>query len=363
MALGVISDRGIMEFIRKGRIYSSKEIKELQIQPSSIDLTLGSKGFCLPSSEIPIVRNLEEFFQSTASYEIDLSEERFLHSGQVYVVKLNEGLKLPEHFRAKANPKSSTGRVDVHVRLLCEKGEQFDNVPKGYKGNLWLEICPNSFDIVCKEGISLNQLRIFNTNSRGLNNGELYDLHQEEGILFELNNGRRRKVRNIEYFIDEEGLNIRLDLSRKISGYVAKKGAPAVNLLRRDNPASEYFEEVSPKKGKITVSKDSFYILNSSDIIRIPDGYCAEVLPVDTNYGEYRAHYAGFFDPGFNAQGVLELRNTGVTDINLKDRQKIAKIRFFHLKEPSVNIYGKKIKSNYQGQKGPQLAKFFDVSK
>ncbi len=362
MAIGVVSDKEIKKLISDGSILSKSGIREEQIQPSSIDLTIGAKGFCVNSSSIPESDNLTDFFQSRSNYKLDLSKETFLHKGYVYVVQLNEFLKLPEYLQAKANPKSSIGRTDIHVRLITENGKSFDKIAGGYKGELWIEICPRSFDIICKEGISLNQLRVFNTNSRGLNSGELSTLHKEEGILF-YPIQKMKKIDSLENLLDNGELNIRLDLSNKISGYTAKKYAPPVNLLRKDNRASEYFEMVNIKNKEIIISEDSFYILNSFEIINIPEGYCAEFLEVDTSSGEFRAHYAGFFDPGFCAQGVLELRNIGGTPFTIKDKQKIATVRYFQLKELPEKVYGRKINSTYQGQKGPKLAKFFDMKK
>lgn len=356
MIMGVFPDKEILSLIKKGNIKSEKEFKKEQVQPSSLDLTLSSKGFCIPYSSIPSSKNLEEYFNDIKCYDLDVLKNGFLHKGKTYVFKLNESLNLPENIAGKANPKSSIGRTDIHVKLITENGKYFDNVAKGYKGQLWLEINPHSFDIKIKEGMSFNQLRIFDNNSKKLTLEELMFLHNKEGILFN-RFGVKISSNNVENFFKDGEVDMSVDLGNEISGYVAKQNPSLiVDLSKRNHISKSYFDKIG--NGDLIVNKDNFYILNSSEVINIPQGYCAEVVAVNTNSGEFRAHYAGFFDPGFRAQGVLELRNHG-GDFLLKDGQKIASLNFYHLRENSENFYGKSLKSNYQGQSGPKLSKFF----
>jgi len=365
MGMGVFSDSGLRWLIAGRIIQSKSKIKEEQIQPSSLDLTLGNKGFCLPFSSIPPKGDLEEYFQKIKNYQIDLRKKTFFHKKNVYVIEINESLNLPEYFTAKANPKSSIGRTDIHVRLITENGPRFDMVSGGYKGKLWLEFYSNSFDVILKEGISLNQLRILDKNSEKLSESKLICLHRDQGILFnkgKLTINSKLKQEVIEPFLREGVVDIRLDLGNKISGYVAKPNTPPVDLLKKDNPASKFFDVIKIIDGKIIIPRGVFYILNSLEIINIPSNYCAEMSDVETISGEFRAHYAGFFDPGFFAQGVVELRNLGAPFL-LKHGQKIASLNFYNLKFPSKKVYGKHMGSTYQHQKGPTLAKFFDMNK
>ena len=358
MVMGVFSDEGLKELISKKVILSKDKIKRDQVQPSSIDLRLGAEGFCLPYSSIPSEEdNLRNYFDSIDHYKVDLREEGFLHKGNIYVIKLQEGLDLPSHLAARSNPKSSIGRSDVHVRLITERGKFFDKVSSGYKGDLWLEIVPRSFDINVKEGMFLNQLRIFDEQNRMLGEDELIGVHREEGILFGKN-----KLESIASSLNEGIISLELGLDRSNPGYVARDSAPILDLSKRDNPASEYFEKVHLKSnGDLVLEKDKFYVLSSAKRINIPLSYCSEMLDIDTGSGEFRAHYAGFFDPGFFAQGVVEVRNLGANFI-LKEGQTIANLAFFPMKSIPKKPYGSK-GSNYQGQEGPRLAKFFDMDK
>lgn len=360
MVMGVLPDFRLKESIRKGIINSTDSIEEKdQIQPSSIDLRIGTEFFCMPHSSLPCVRDLNAFLNDAANYQFNIDHhEGYLHKGSVYVVKLKERLKLPEHIEARANPKSSIGRTDIHVRLLTCGGRTFDNVPAGYQGDLWLEICPKSFDIRVKEGMAMNQLRLFDSGTKDLDSEELISLHRDEGILYV----KRKKMTHGGYKsnIQRNGVVLGINLEGKCAGYVARKDAPSVDLSKRDHPVSSYFQPVPLTKEGVVIQENSFYIFNSLEEIMIPDGVCGEMADIDTGSGEFRAHYAGFFDPGFNAPAVLEVRNFGQPFL-LRHGQGVAAIRFQTLKDKTERPYGSEGRgSHYQGQKGPRLAKYFD---
>ena len=366
MGIGVFSDRGIRSLINDEIILSEEQISEEQIQPCSLDLRLGRKGYCMPYSSLPKGKNIEEFLRNNKLDEIDLEKNKLLHKGKIYVFPLKERLFLPDYLSAKANPKSSTGRIDVHVRLLTEGGTSFDNVSSGYRGSLWLEVYPLSFDLIAHENVSLNQLRIFDKFPRKLSAEQLECLHEEEGLLFNKRDGKKNwrkfKQEEIRSFLFNDTLWSSIDLERKITGYVAKSYAPPIDLRKRDLPASAYFDIIKRNKEGLIIPKDSFNILSSAELIKIPKGFCAEMVDIDTGSGEYRAHYAGFFDEGFHAQATLEFRNYGSTFL-LKKGQKIAGLQFYPLRQPAEKTYGGLPGSNYQGQEGPTLSKFFDMKK
>jgi dCTP deaminase len=357
---GVYSDEGIKDLIKKRIIFSEKEIGDDQIQPSSLDLRLGGKGFCLPFSSLPSDGDFDSFLKNNCSYDIDLNKNGFLHKGCIYILKLQESLDLPEDVGGRINPKSSTGRIDVHVRLITENGEVFDKIPFGYKGDLWVEIYPRSFDIIVHEGDCLNQMRLFDSGTECLSNFELGLLNGKEGLLFEPE-GDCCFEKNVGVF-DDNVVSMSLELDKDNPGFVARHDAPPVDFSRRDHVFSDYFDRVylsGKNKDYIIVGQDSFYVLSSKEIIHVPGDFCSEMADIETDSGEVRVHYAGFFDPNWNAQATLEVRNFGQPFL-LKDGQKIASFKFYPMKSSPKELYGVSGKgSHYHKQKGPRLAKYF----
>jgi dCTP deaminase len=356
MGIGVYEDKRLKKLISDRIIQSKEKITEEQIQPSSLDLTLGEIGYATPFSFLPPKEDLEKYLKSIGSKKIDFSKKQLIRKNRGYIIELNESLNLPEFLQARSSPKSSTGRTDIHVRLLTENGS-FDDVTPGYKGKLWIEIYSNSFDIEIQKGVSLNQLRIFDLHTKKLTNNELDLIHWKNGLSYEGNQKISRD--KLKSFLEKSSVSFNLGLDKKNPGYIARRDAPCVDLTKTNHPASKYFNKINLNDEGIIISKGDFYILASSQEIAIPQGYCAEMADIKTEAGEFRAHYAGFFDPGFKAQGVLEVRNLG-HDFLLRNKQKIGSLEFFPMKNNSEKVYGITLKSNYQGQKGPKLAKFFD---
>lgn len=359
MGAGVFSDKCLRELIEKKAIKSNEVIKDKQIQPSSLDLRVAPGGYCMPYSILPLrEKNLKNFLNANCHYKLNKNKSNFIHKGAIYVLPIEEGLNLDSNLIARANPKSSTGRSDIHVRLLTNNGS-FDDVAKGYKGNMWIELHSRSFDLILPPYISLNQLRIFDSQ-RTLTKEELSSIHTSEGILFESN--EKISENKLEQNLLQEGfLGINLDLSRDLVGYVAKHNSPVLDLGKKQ-PSSDYFNKIeSIKSGKLIIGKDSFYILHSKEQIKIPNDICAEMIDIFTGLGEFRSHYAGFFDPGFMAQGVLEIRNFGAP-FEIRHNQKIAGFKFNNLRYPAERPYGHEgLNTNYQKQEGPKIAKFFEL--
>jgi len=357
MKIGVYSDKDIRKLVEDRFITSSGTIKEEQIQPSSFDLTVSNTLYHLPFSSLPI-GNIDDFLKTKSNYTINLEKNSFLHKGNVYVAELNERLNLPAGIIAKANPKSSIGRVDVHVRLITENGKYFDEVPQNYSGKLYLEIFPNSFDISFDKDISLNQLRFFDVGTQKLDGRLLKYLSNYHSLLLD-NFGNPI---NPDNFIDDDSVYFTLDLTLENPGYVARHDAPPVNLSKRDLPLSKYFNKVNVINDGIIIQKDSFYLFRSLEKFNIPKDHCAEMVDVSTKSGEFRAHYAGFFDPGFNSNVVLEVRNSGAP-LFLRNKQRIVGVNYFQLKSEPEKTYGQQINSSYQNQEGVKPAKFFDENK
>ncbi|GEM_PF-5658 len=357
---GVYSDDGIRSLIDRRVICSNNKINESQIQPSSLDLRLGSRGFCLPFSSVPSGTNFDSFLERNCSYDIDLSKNGFLHKGCIYVFKLQESLNLPEGIGGRINPKSSIGRIDVHVRLIVEGGRSFDKIPFGYKGDLWIEVYPRSFDIIVHEGDCLNQMRLFDFGIDCLDASELNELNRSQGILFDSKTGDG--LSGNSFIVDDNIVSASLDLDENNPGFVAKHNTPPIDLSRRDHLFSEYFDKVylsGEDKKQIIVGPNSFYILSSKEVVSVPKDFCSEMMDIETDSGEVRVHYAGFFDPNWNAQATLEVRNFGQPFL-LRDGQKIASFKFYPMKSSPRELYGSSEKgSHYHRQNGPRLAKFF----
>lgn len=355
MKLGVFSDQDIIDLINNSNIISNTKIDDSQVQPSSLDLTIGKKIYHMPFSSIPD-RDIGEYLKSKSNYEVDLTKNRFLHKGNIYVAELNESLNLPDNICARSNPKSSIGRIDVHVRLITENGNYFDEIPPGYKGKLYLEIYPNSFDLIVPANTSFNQIRLFDVGARELDLGTLNYLAKYETIL------TRDNIKiDPEQYVENDSVYVTIDLSEEVPGYVSRQDAPPIDLSKRDLPLSKYFNKINLYENGIIIQKDSFYLFKTKEKIYTPVTHCAEMSDISTKSGEFRAHYAGFFDPGFGAETVLEVRNSGAPHY-IKDGQRIAGIKFFELRSKPNKTYGSQIGSSYQNQTGVKPAKFFDIN-
>lgn len=356
----VFADSEIKKLVKEGHITtSSKRIntrrKGGQVQPSSLDLRcgFGKTVWHVPYASIPR-GNVIDFLNSEATHEFDLTEKRFLHRRTVYVTELEEDLALPERVSARANPKSTTGRVDIHARLITENGQSFDDVPAGYEGRLFLEIVSGSLDLFLSPGYSFNQLRFFNENGEKLDQGMLEYLARSESLLLDAE-GKPLDSKN---FIRDGAVYLTADLTKPV--YRLRDDAPTLDLSarRKSYAASSFFERVIPSKEGLIINPGSFYLLNSQEVVKIPDDHCAEMVDIETELGEFRAHYAGFFDPCFSDFSTMEIRNTGQTSFLLRHDRPVTSLNFYSLNgEPSA-LYGEKKGSSYFG--GRVFAKFFD---
>ncbi|MBA3051197.1 2'-deoxycytidine 5'-triphosphate deaminase, partial [Brevundimonas sp.] len=157
---GILPCQSIEALIAGGAIASDTPFDADQVQPASLDLRLSDQAWRVRASFLPGSRTVEERIADVSMHRIDLSGGVVLERGCVYIARLQERLSLPKGLIARANPKSSTGRVDVFVRLLTDRGARFDDVAEGYEGALYLEISPQTFPILVRPGTRLNQLRL-----------------------------------------------------------------------------------------------------------------------------------------------------------------------------------------------------------
>ncbi|HTA46041.1 MAG TPA: 2'-deoxycytidine 5'-triphosphate deaminase [Bryobacteraceae bacterium] len=359
---GVLPLQALEKMVADGRIRSRTPVTPDQLQPSSIDLRLGHEAYrvrasFLASGDATITSKLEKYRLHT----IELTRPAVLEKGCVYIVPLQEELALPPEISGKANPKSSTGRLDIFTRLITDEGRQFEIVPAGYRGRLYAEVVPRTFSVVVRQGERLSQLRLFQgdyTPSDAL----LRQLEAEESLVFLPDETRGEPT-------IQNGLRVSVDLEgdSEIIGYRAKKHAPLIDLARVQHyDPEEFWDPIRRNEGRsLILDPEDFYILASRERVRIPALYAAEMVPFDPTIGEFRIHYAGFFDPGFGygagdingTRAVLEVRSHEVPFI-LEHGQIVASLVFEKLIEKPRLLYGEGIGSSYQRQ-GLKLSKHF----
>lgn len=371
---GIFPSQKIRELVSNGRIFSESKIEESQIQPSSIDLRLGAFAYRVRASFLPGNNStVSEKVKDLVMTRIDLRKATVFEKGCVYIVPLLEELNLPDDVYAKANPKSTTGRLDIFTRLICDYGTEFERVPEGYRGKLYAEVVPRTFTVIVSEGIKLNQLR-FVKGGAPSSDKQLKKLDDKEKLVYSSStNELRTETYELAEPIIDNGLkfsiNLRGNKDNPVIGYRAKKNAPAVDLQKVSFYDPEEFWEVihAPKSNSIILSPDDFHILISKEKVRIPPAYAAEMVAYDPSIGEFRIHYAGFFDPGFGygsndikgTCAVLEVRSHEVPFL-VEDGQVVGRLIYERLLAPSDKVYGVGIGSSYQSQ-GLALSKHFKV--
>jgi dCTP deaminase len=365
---GILPSQKLRELIEGGHIRSDLPIEPGQVQPSSLDLRLGKyahrvRASFLPGSNSTVTSKLEAYTEEI----ISLETPQQLFKGSVYVVPVQEELSLPDHISGRANPKSTTGRLDIFTRLITNYGHEFESVKAGYRGKLFVEIVPGTFHIVVRMNDRLNQLRL----SRGIpgaSDASLTELDQAERLVYSDNE------LPVDALIDR-GLVFSVDLGGNqnsgVIGYRAKKGAPVIDLARVGHYDPSHFWVPIPQSPRrdLVLNPEEFYILASREKVRIPPQYAAEMVPYDPSVGEFRIHYAGFFDPGFGygiddikgTRAVLEVRSHEVPFL-LEDGQRVGRLTFERLMGVPDILYGRGIGSSYQSQ-GLALSKHFKQPK
>lgn len=352
---GVLPSQMLKDLVATNRIVSEVPITDEQIQPASLDLRLGSRAYRVQASFLPGARStVREKMQSITMAEMDLTEGAILERGCVYIIPLQEVLDFPHELHARANPRSTTGRLDVFTRLITDYGQEFEYVRPGYKGPLFAEVSPRTFTIRVQTGMRLNQLRVLRGTPPSAD-AKLVRLDEEEGLVF----------------IDEEPVRAEiaggLKLSVRLGGetddeviaYKAKRNAQVVDLAAmRSYEISEFWEVIRGKRDSLILEPSDFYILGSREKVRVPPGYAAEMIPFDPSIGEFRIHYAGFFDPGFGygsgerikgTRAVLEVRAHEVPFM-IESGQMVGRLLYTPLLRTPEKIYGAGIGSSYQLQ-------------
>jgi dCTP deaminase len=368
---GVLPNHHIEKAISTGVISAlGDEIPVTNIQPASLDLRLGDVAHRIQCSFLPGSHSVEGRLRELSRYTVDLTGDDggVLEAGLPYVIPLMERLRLPQEMRARANPKSSTGRADVFTRVITDYGARFDDILAGYAGPLYLEVVPLSFPIRVHRGLSLNQLRL-SLGGTTLSDAEIRREHAEGPLLSV--GGKPVKLKDLQLssglFL---GLNLRGSKAKGV-GWKARASAPLLDLGRlRSSDPDLFWDKVHRDKGdRIVLQPNSFYLLMSHEAVTIPPHLAAEMAAYDPTSGELRTHYAGFFDPGFGynpdrrqvgSTAALEVRAHDVAFM-IEHRQHVCKLTFERMLEPPTMLYGDAgFGSNYQGQT-ETLGKHFKV--
>jgi dCTP deaminase len=354
---GILPAHAIERLVTARQIVLGRDLAGDQIQPASLDLRLGRVAYRVRASFLPgpqhvVKTRLDEF----ALHQFDLTDGAVLETGCVYIVPLLEELKLPAHIAASANPKSSTGRLDIFTRVIADRARAFDKVEAGYHGPLYVEISPRTFPVLVRTGSRLSQIRF----------------RHGEAIL---DTEATRALNDIERLVDTDapdvagGIAVSVDLSAAAGtvGYRAKRHTSVIDVDRRAGyPVGEFWESIRARPdAALILDPNEFYILASKEAVHVPPAYAAEMVPFDPLVGEFRVHYAGFFDPGFGhaaagghgSRAVLEVRSREVPFI-LEDGQIVGRLVYERLTERPLALYGSDIGSHYQAQ-GLKLSKHF----
>jgi dCTP deaminase len=364
---GVLPNHFLMRAIEEGAIDAGRfKIPSENIQPASLDLRLGETAYRMRCSFLPGNDEVETRLADLVIDQLDLRGDGVvLETNRPYLIPLKERLDLPPGIRGKANPKSSTGRIDVFTRVITDRSYRFDEVADGYRGQLYLEVVPLSFAVRVREDLTLNQLRL-SVGRSGLTDAEILAHHREQPLLY----------------IDDEpvpvgevtlsnGLFLSLDLRGDPSGHVgyrARENAPLLDLTRGEAISPEPFWEPVRREGvdRVVLTEKKFYLLMSEEAVVIPPSLASEMTAYDPTSGELRTHYAGFFDPGFGydsdgrfhgSKAALEVRAHDVPFM-IEHGQRVCKLTFERMIEEPTILYGREPSSNYQRQSGA-LGKHF----
>ncbi len=366
---GILPDRMIAQLAADGGILPSVEFQPDQIQPASLDLRLGDIAYRVRASFLPGSSTVARRIDELKLHEFSLTDGAVLETGCVYIVPLLESLALPDDVSAAANPKSSTGRLDVFTRVIADEMRGFDQIEAGYHGPLYAEISPRTFPVLVREGSRLSQIR-FRHGHATLDAAALRELHARERLV------------DSDDADMGEGIAVGVDLSGSllsppslggegrgggIVGYRAKRHTGLIDVERRAGySVLDFWEPMTARPDKsLILDPNEFYILASKEAVQVPPGYAAEMVPFDPLVGEFRVHYAGFFDPGFGYAGaggkgsraVLEVRSREVPFI-LEHGQIVGRLVYEKMLAMPDKLYGQGIGSNYQAQ-SLKLSKHF----
>ena len=360
---GILPAKMLRTAVRDDIIASDYRIPEDNFQPASLDLRLGETAHVLQCSFLPHPNTVQNRLPHLSMGRIDLRDGAILERNRTYLIPLLECLNLPEGLRARSNPKSSTGRLDIFTRVITEQSERFDDIPAGYQGHLYLEVFSRSFTLRVRTRLSLNQIRLFQGDPV-IGAAELEQIHEETPIVLP----RQPELTTFPHRSSSLGLSIDLDGAPGPVGYRAKKNSKLLDLsLQGQHDPEDFWEPISASRDKtLILEPEEFYLLSAAERVSIPPQLAGEMTAYETSSGEVRTHYAGFFDPGFGygddgklggTPPVLEVRAHDVPFM-IGPGQRVCTLTFERMLEPPEDWYGTRIGSSYQAA-GRMLSKHF----
>lgn len=369
MTHGVLPSQFINQISRLGQLtLAGQPVPDANVKPASYDLTVGERVWCVKSTFLPSPgESIEQVLQKYSLYDFHMDEPAVLTVGSTFVVELKEEFALAPDISALVSPKSSSGRINLWVRTLVDGHPRFDRIPSGYKGKIYALVSPKSWPVQLRPGDSITQVRLFKGQNGRLSGFELEMLNREIGLIYDA----AGTVLMSKESITDDGLFLTADLDRDIVAYQAKHAMEVLDVSQpRSHDVNDFFTPIYGNDSKeIVLKQGEFYILASYEYLRIPVEYASEMVAYDIAAGEFRSHYAGFFDPGFGygkngtvkgRQAVLEVLPH--ENVILRHRQPVCKMVYERLLAIPDRIYGTDIKSHYAKQAGPQLSKHFKQS-
>jgi dCTP deaminase len=365
---GILPIQWLKKAVEEAVIHSKAgKIPDSNFQPASLDLRLGEKAYRLRCSFLPGAHRVQDKLDDQTLEEIDIRDGAILESNRPYLIPLMEELQLPEYLHAKANPKSSTGRLDVFTRVITDQGRRFDEIRPGYRGKMYLEVAPRSFTVKVRTGLSLNQLRLIKGVSQ-CSDTELLQAHRIDPMVF--SPGGQLRLTELDV---TDGVSLSIDLigdGKGVIGYKARKNSDLIDLSRKDYyDAAEFWEPIyAERMRRLILEPEEFYLLLSYESVKMYPQFAGEMTALNPSSGEFRTHYAGFFDPGFGygskgemagTRAVMEIRAHDVPFM-LENRQQVCQLRFERMLECPDLLYGAEIGSSYYDQ-GLRLSKHFNA--
>ena len=361
---GALPSQEIFKLSEQGQLsLNGAPIARDRIQPASYDLTLGDRAWCVKSTFLPATdETIAEALERYSLYSFSMKRSAVLTIGSTYVIELAEDFALGDDISAFVSPKSSSGRINLWVRTMTDRTSRFDQIPAGYHGKAYAMVTPRSWPVKIHAHDALTQVRLFRGESEVLDTAELLKLHEKEGLIFDPEGnklpGGPSIIRN--------GILLTANLDNDVVAYQAKHSIELLDLAKiHGHERDDFFIPIMRNSAKELVLKEGeFYILPSYEHVRVPEDYAAEMIAYDIAAGEFRSHYAGFFDPGWGCDGdgkgtpiVLEVLPH--ENVILRHQQPVCKTVYEPLTQRSDRPYGEGIKSNYHGQRGPKLSKHF----
>lgn len=363
---GALPSQFISQISRLGQVQiGGKPVPDENVKPASYDLTVGDRVWCVKSTFLPGPgQSIEDALKRYELYHFTMDSPAVLTVGSAFVVELQERFALSQDVSALVSPKSSSGRINLWVRTLVDGYPRFDRIPAGYQGKLYALVSPKSWPVRLQPGDSITQVRFFRGDMGRLGGFELRLLNEEVGLLYD----QKGKLLEEGSNMGDDGLTLTADLSQDVVAYQAKHAMEVLDLRKiHGHEPEDFFTPIHGNKHQeIILKQGEFYILSSYEYLRIPIHHASEMMAYDIAAGEFRSHYAGFFDPGFGYGKNGTVKGTPAVlevlpheTVILRHRQPVCKMIYERLLAVPERIYGVDIKSNYYQQVGPQLSKHF----